>query len=924
MTGAPHIPDQPIGTTDNEQPHASIIPEVAGEIGDAEGAFELAGLPDPWGAWDELTVSQLACLRRAADGGSPRGAVALARSLSDGVSGVVQDKDEALRWFRFAADCGDTGAMNMIGHYHKEGWGGLAKDPTEAAAWYRRAADAGHASGAYNLADAFYYGKGVTKDSAEALRWYLVAAERGDVFVLTVIGKYYEEGRGGLAKDPAEAAAWYRRAADAGRAMGAFRLARLFETGRGVTTDATEALRWYRFAAERGNPLAMEIVGTYYKLGRDGLAEDLAEAAAWFRRAAEAGIEDAEIELAILLVQGGPGLEVDTASAAYFLRRGAESGDAEATAMLGYLHEQGLPGVAASKAEAMRLFKLAADRGIAWAGERYNTLAAATLPPENPLPTIVPYDNRFRELDALLGLQPVKAQLRAFAQTMDVARRRRALGLRSSLPTAHMLFLGNPGTGKTTVARIVGKILRSIGVLQRGHVVEVDRAKLVQVYIGETEKRTAEFIEQAMDGVLFVDEAYTLVPPNNPRDHGPRALDTILTAMENNRGRLVVIFAGYEREMQRVLDYNPGLASRVPNHLRFPDYAPDELLKIALGMVTGPQGFGYDAGVEGKLRQLIEDRFVPIPENFANARSMRNLVEEIVARHAARPGASLRNIGVADIPNPRPRVVRRSPLDELNGMIGLPGVKQEVKRWSAQLRVARLRAQEGVHLEAKPNHMVFTGAPGTGKTVIAGLVARILVENGMLKHDRIHAVTRSDLVGQYQGHTAPKVTQAFQAAEGGVLFIDEAYALTRDKQDSFGREAIDTMVPLIESMRDRLVVILAGYQAEMEEFFDVNPGLRSRFPTRLHFEDYSPADLLLIFEKFCFDRQFHLTPDARRAVEGFLARRAGTKDFGNARGVRNLVDEVLGNMDMRLAELPNPSRDALFRIEAVDVPEAAT
>lgn len=350
------------------------------------------------------------------------------------------------------------------------------------------------------------------------------------------------------------------------------------------------------------------------------------------------------------------------------------------------------------------------------------------------------------------------------------------------MPTAHMMFLGNPGTGKTTVARIVGGSLAGIGVLTRGHVVEVDRSKLVRMHIGETEENTAKLVAQAQGGVLFVDEAYNLVPVDSPRTSGPLALDVILTAMENSRSNFVAIFAGYDCEMKRSLDYNPGLASRVLTRLVFPDYGPADLLFIALDDILGPRGFGYEAGVEEKLRLLIEDRFVPVPDRFANARSVRNLVDEIVARHATGSGARMTHIGVADIPEPRARIVHRSPLDELNGMIGLGAVKKEVKRWSAQQVMARLRQKQGVATPPRAAHMIFTGSPGTGKTVVAGLVTRILIDNGILTHDRVHAVTRTDLVGSYQGHTAQRVEKAFQAAEGGILFIHEAYALVRDSE----------------------------------------------------------------------------------------------------------------------------------------------
>ncbi len=896
--------------------------EVAAEKGDAD-ALNVVGRyhREGWGGLAKDAAQAAVWFRQAAEAGSTSGANNLAELLYAG-RGVPQDRAEALRWYKVAAEKGDAAALNTVGRYHQEGWGGLAKDAAQAAAWFRQAAEAGSTSGAYNLANLLHAGRGVPQDRAEALRWFKVAAEKGHADALNTVGRYHHEGSGGLAKDAAQAAAWFRRAAEAGSAFGANNLAELLHAGRGVPQDRAEALRWYKVAAEKGDAAALNTVGRYHQEGWGGLGKDGAQAAAWFRQAIERESAAAIGNLGFLLVNGAPGLAVDTESAAYWLRRAMEAGDGSATAFLAHLHEQGLPGVAPSKAEARRLFRIAADKGVTWAHDRWKALSAQTLPAEPEPPSIVAYDRRFVELDALRGLATVKQTLRELAGRMDVGRRRKALGYRAPMPNAHMLFLGNPGTGKTTVARIVGRILASVGVLPSGHVVEVERTNLVQVYIGETEKKTAEYIERAMGGVLFVDEAYALVPEDSPRDHGPRALDTILTAMENHLGKFVVIFAGYEREMGRVLAYNPGLPGRIGARIVFPDYGAEELLRIALDQIRGPQGFGYEGAVEGKLRALIEDRFVPPPENFANARSVRNLVEEIVGRHANRRGARLDQIGVVDITDPRPVAKKRAPLEELQGMIGLATVKREVDNWSAQLRMAtrrhaQLRQGQGAAERPRPGHIIFAGSPGTGKTVVAGLVARILVENGMLTHDRVHAVTRADLVGQYLGQTAPRVEKAFRAAEGGVLFIDEAYALSRDPRDTFGQEAIDTMVPLIENLRGTVLVILAGYTREMDGFLHANPGLRSRFPTRVHFDDYTPAELLLIFEKFCFDRHFHLTPDARRKVASVLATCAATLDFGNARGVRNLVDKTLANLDMRLERL-NDASD-LFQIEAVDI-----
>jgi probable Rubsico expression protein CbbX len=233
----------------------------------------------------------------------------------------------------------------------------------------------------------------------------------------------------------------------------------------------------------------------------------------------------------------------------------------------------------------------------------------------------------------LIGLRPVKARIREIAALLVVNRARRQVGLETAPPSLHMSFTGRPGTGKTTVAERMSKILHGLGYVRKGHVVTATRDDLVGQYIGHTAPKTREMLKKAMGGVLFIDEAYYLYKPENERDYGAEAIEILLQVMENNRDDLVVIFAGYKEKMDIFYQSNPGLSSRVANHIDFPDYSASELLAIAQ-LILASENYRFSAEATSAFSDYIQRRMqMPF---FANARSIRNAIDRARMRQANR------------------------------------------------------------------------------------------------------------------------------------------------------------------------------------------------------------------------------------------------------------------------------------------------
>ncbi len=513
-------------------------------------------------------------------------------------------------------------------------------------------------------------------------------------------------------------------------------------------------------------------------------------------------------------------------------------------------------------------------------------------------------------LENIVGLGTVKQKLKEFEKYMLFQIQAKANGIKLNASNMHMIFTGNPGTGKTTVARIMAKMLFDLGVIKENKLVEVERKDLVGQYIGQTAPKTSEAIDKAMGGVLFIDEAYSLAGTRG--DFGGEAIATLIKAMEDYKDKFVVIFAGYKNEMKTFTDMNPGIASRIGYTFDFPDYSVNELMEIFYLKLKN-SGFEFADDLDVPLRRICD--YYSRRKNFGNGRFIDKVIQETLMKHALNTSENIKVIETIDIPSIEElnqNVYKNNKLETaeemLSNLIGMENIKKELIQFKNYVSFVKKAEEKKLNIPNTNMHMIFTGNPGTGKTTIARIIAKMLFDMEIIHENKLIEVERKDLIGEHMGSTAPKTNEVIEKAMGGVLFIDEAYSLAhkQGEHDSFGDEAIATLIKAMEDHKGEFVVIFAGYRDEMKTFVDMNPGIASRIGYTFDFEDYSVKELMDIFYMKMKKSGFVCSDDVEISLQRDCDYYSRRKNFGNGRFVDKLIQKTLvkhANRDIENVEI---------------------
>ncbi len=515
-------------------------------------------------------------------------------------------------------------------------------------------------------------------------------------------------------------------------------------------------------------------------------------------------------------------------------------------------------------------------------------------------------------LDNMVGLEQVKEQMENYRNIARLASLRRMNGLPTNLPPLHAVFMGRPGTGKSTIAGIYGKMLRELGLLSRGHVVIRTRDQLIDNNFTYNDINTTSAIDAASGGVLFIDEAHTLYKSAESRDTGRNVIETLLTAL-TTKSDWALVLAGYPDGIADLLSMNQGLSSRIPESNRYllRDHTVNELMQVAESFCL-KNNYLLTPDAREALRIKLSHDYHLRDENFGNARHIMTLFPSQILQAMALRVARIKSptlfdmltITKEDIPAIHLKDYKTS-MKKLHSMVGLTELKKSIEGHLNMVKLTMLRNEQGIETLMPPLHMVFTGNPGTGKTTVASFIGEIYASLGLLSKGDLIYVERKDFVGQYIGDTEKNTTEILNRAKGNVLFIDEAYSLVpKDVGKDYGHQALEVLLSTLSKENIDMLVIMAGYPNEMEEMLKSNPGLKSRMPYTFHFNDYSADELMQIAELVVQKSKFSFTPAAKRKLRKLVEHKLENNDesWGNARFITRLISaHILPAMGSRLA-----------------------
>ncbi len=548
-------------------------------------------------------------------------------------------------------------------------------------------------------------------------------------------------------------------------------------------------------------------------------------------------------------------------------------------------------------------------------------------------------DDVLEILNRLIGLEEIKAKVNEHINYLKFLQVRQEKGFEETEKISlHSIFTGNPGTGKTTVVKLLGKIYYHMGLLSKGHVLEVDRSDLVGEYVGQTAPKVKKIIDKARGGILFIDEAYMLKRQGeDDKDFGKEVIEILVKEMSDGPGDIAIMAAGYPKEMDIFITSNPGLKSRFAHYFHFDDYLPDELSRIA-EYTCRERGVKLSRGAKDIVRKILTDAYRDRDKTFGNARYANSIIDKgkmnlglRLIKHpdvrdlSDRELSTIKKEDIESVIRSRSKLMPdikidepllKLALDELKYLVGLNNIKQELQELAKLVRYYKETGKDVLNRFSL--HSVFTGNPGTGKTTVARIVGKIYKALGILERGHVVECDRETLVAGFVGQTAIKTKEIIEQAMGGVLFIDEAYALSQGNGNDFGREAIEIILKSMEDYRGQLSIIVAGYPDNMQQFLISNPGLKSRFDRVYDFKDFTSDELMKIALQMLKRESLNPDNEAKKHLKKYFEAVYPSNDkyFGNARTVRNIIEKAVMKQNLRMASIQANQR-TLEQIETL-------
>ena len=544
------------------------------------------------------------------------------------------------------------------------------------------------------------------------------------------------------------------------------------------------------------------------------------------------------------------------------------------------------------------------------------------------------------ELNGYVGLKNLKHSLSEFITYINFVQERKKQGIdvKENL-TAHCIFLGNPGTGKTSIARILGRFFKSVGLLENGHVVEVDRSTLVGEYIGETAQKTEKVIKQALGGILFIDEAYTLKRDTNGNDFGQEAIDIILKRMEDFNGKFFVIAAGYPELMQNFLNSNPGLKSRFTHLFLFDDFSANELVEI-YKLFSSREKFIITPEAEELLTNKLKLIYENDKNNLGNARFVRNLFNETKVQLSKRYHSlkydernfyASSTIIIDDILSAFNNYEKHSKgfvfnddklnkyLNELNNLVGLEDVKKTFSKLLASIKVEQLKKERAISSLPKNLNSIFICEPGAGTSTVARLFGKVFKELSLIEIGQLVEIDSSYFYGLNKIDSYLTLDKIFQDSIGKIIVVNDSVITLKAKSD-FSDSLLQYFLKKLYLYKDKVVAVLTGNQDEFEDLFESVPVIENQFPNIYNFGHYSTRQLLEIALNICQKKNYQLEEGAWQQMLDLLAklRSDKNKNFYNARTIKEILNKAIANQEERIISLKHPKDADLMTITYED------